>query len=131
MKIVALRNFVGGGRRGGGVRKERHNGGDFLCARLLHARDGQKEFHNTVVDVLILEGLYDEHAVPSHNVQHLDVDFAILEFGCDMPSEGHIEVGGDFLAERFGVEGEDFEIGELTDVGREKDFVYVGFELRC
>jgi hypothetical protein len=59
----------------------------------------------------------------------LDVDFAILEFGCDMPSEGHIEVGGDFLAERFGVEGEDFEIGELTDVGREKDFVYVGFEL--
>jgi hypothetical protein len=40
----------------------------------------------------------------------LDVYLTVLE-GCgDVATESHVEVGGDFLAEGFGVEGKDFEI---------------------
>lgn len=46
-----------------------------------------------------------------------------------MPAQRCVQMGCDFFAEDFGVEGEDSEVSELADVGGQEDFIYVRFDL--
>lgn len=52
---------------------------DVRCARLLHARHSQYHLHDSLIDFLPREGLYQEYFVPTHRVVHLHTDLPVVK----------------------------------------------------
>jgi hypothetical protein len=52
----------------------------------------------------------------TYKIQDLYINLAILKRRGDVTTQGDIKMGCNFLSQRLGVEGEDFEVRVLADV---------------
>lgn len=114
MKISSLIYLFRSSRCSSWIRKKRNNGGNFLSTRFFHTRNCQNKFHNSIINILILERLNNIDIMTSNQIQYLYWYLSIIKSSSYMTTQSSIQICGNLFPQYLRIKSKYFQIRKLT-----------------